>query len=90
VLLEGFDSCSESLWLPGLDTQFSNKIEIPANNRITPGVFGGGAEALESPVAWDKETFGLGPGPDTKDLEGRGRNPNGFIRYRTYTKFSLK
>jgi hypothetical protein len=66
VFLEGFDSSRKGFWLSL--SQFSNKIEAPTTNRRLSGILGGGAEALESPVPWNKK-WGILGGPDPKDFE---------------------
>jgi hypothetical protein len=86
LFLEGFDSGSESFWLSL--SQFSNKIEVATRNRRLSGILGWGAEALESPIAGDQKGGILG-GPDPKDFEGRGRNPNGLIGHWTNSEFSF-
>jgi len=86
VFFKGFDSGSEGFGLSF--TQFSNKIEVPTTNRRLSGILGGGAEALESPIAGDKK-WGIPGGPDPKDFEGRGRNPNGLIGHWSNSEFSF-
>jgi hypothetical protein len=87
VFLKGFDSGSEGFWLSL--SQFSNKIKAPTTNRTLSGILGGGTETLASPVPGDKETSGLRPGPDPKDFEGRGWNPNGLIGHWSNSEFSF-
>jgi len=86
MFLKGFDSGSESFGLSL--SQFSNKIKAPTTNRTLSGILGGGTETLASPVPGNKER-GVPGGPDPKDFEGRGWNPNGLIGHWSNSEFSF-